>query len=82
MSKSTIMSLLDEQGKTAGNIVLKLGVSYTTVYKAMDGKCSRRVRLEIAKMLNKSPSFLWSGEIEPDKLLVDDFHYTQSLLKK
>jgi hypothetical protein len=45
----------------------------------MNGGCSRRVRLAIAKTLNMSPSMLWAGEIKPHVLLVDDYEYMHDL---
>lgn len=82
MSKEKISSLLAEQGKTAGNIAVKCKVSYTAVYRVMDcSSNSRRIRLEIARTLNKSPSFLWGGELPPQVLLVDDYEYMHNSAK-
>lgn len=79
MAKEIIIKLLAERGKTTGHIASQLNVSYNSVYQAMNGGCSRRVRLAIAKTLNMSPSMLWAGEIKPHVLLVDDYEYMHDL---
>lgn len=75
MSRETIKKLLDEKGKTSGQVALQLKVSYQAIYQAMDGKCSRRVRVGIAKVLGRSPSSLWVGEVKPQVLAGDDYEY-------
>ena len=49
MAKDVIIKLLEDKNKTTGHIAKKLGVSYEAVYKAMNGGCSRKIRLEIAQ---------------------------------
>lgn len=77
MAKETIIKLLEEKGKTTGHVAMALNVTYQSVYETMDAKPtgSRRIRLYIAKLLQKSPSSIWAGEISPQKLLVDDYEY-------
>jgi len=75
MARKIIKQMLKERGKTAGYVARKLKVSYEAVYKAMDGGCSRRIRVFIARLLEMSPSMLWKGETDPQVLLLDDYEY-------
>lgn len=75
MSRETVKKLLAEKGKTSGQVALQLKVSYQAIYQAMDGKCSRRVRVGIAKVLDRTPSSIWAGEVKPEILVADDYSY-------
>lgn len=78
MANPTIRILLKERGFTGGRIAQLFSVHRSAVYRSMDGRGSRRVRLFIARVLSQSPSFLWPDNSESVRAL-DDFYFVKSL---
>jgi hypothetical protein len=78
MSRSYIRSLLKSKGKTPSIIAKKFNVHVQSVYESMDGKGSRRIRLEISSIIGRPPSLLFQSL--PDKTkIVDDFEFMNQL---
>jgi ABC-type lipopolysaccharide export system ATPase subunit len=69
-----IIELLKERNIKVGTLAKELKVDRSVVYQSINGEGSRRIRVKIAKALNKSPSMLW---IDSDKktLMLDDYEY-------
>lgn len=87
MAKSTspITIMLREKGYTGGKIAHQLNVKPCVVYhtiRSTKNATSQRVRLHIALLLGRTPSYLWRGSLAEDVLLVDDKHYMDMLSNK
>lgn len=76
---------LQNKKSMSGLLRVKTGVSITqfaknnktsrkSVYDALDGMGSRRIRVAIAKTLGLPPSMLWQDNDTVTKM-VDDLHY-------
>lgn len=81
---SPILKMLNDKKMTGGTIALKLKVDRQCVYKTINGKGkgSRRIRIFIAKTLNTTPSLLWNGLVDSDKLKLEDMKCMNSGTKQ
>ena len=75
MTKEQILEILYSLNKKPSTIALSLGVSRSVVSQALLGKGSQRVRLKIAKTIDKPPSMIWVDVPRPQKVLDDDVFY-------
>jgi lambda repressor-like predicted transcriptional regulator len=74
-NKNAITQLLRD--KTSNSLVSFAKQHKTTrqsVYEAIEGKGSRRIRVEIAKAVEIPPSMLWANNPKTTRT-VDDLHY-------
>lgn len=75
IDKNTISKYLrDKTGKKTTSIIKELNISKAEFYEAINGRGSRRTRVEIAKMIDLPPSIVWL-ENELTIKIVDDLHY-------
>lgn len=75
IDKNTISKYLrDKTGKKTTSIIKALNISKAEFYEAINGRGSRRTRVEIAKMIELPPSIVWL-ENELTIKIVDDLHY-------
>jgi len=74
MNKQAVVSWIGEQGFTVIQLAKLHKVSRQTIYSAIEGSGSRRIRVIIAILINKAPSLIWQGNSE-ESLLVDDYWY-------
>jgi hypothetical protein len=78
MSRSHILSLLKDKGKTVSFIARKFNVHVQSVYESLDGKGSRRIRVEISLLVGRPPSLLFPNT--PQKIkIVDDYEFMNAL---
>lgn len=80
MSRSHILSLLKNKGKTVSFIAKKLDVHVQSVYESIDGKGSRRIRVEISSIIGRPPSLLFPNTSQKTKI-VDDYEFMNSGIK-
>jgi hypothetical protein len=80
MRKSIALTLLNARGHTGGTLALKFKVSRSLVYQSINGRGSRKIRVAIAIILGKMPSFIWSSSPVVITVL-DDYFYIESLKK-
>lgn len=66
--------LRTKTGLKIAQIARNNGVSRKCLYEAINGNGSRRLRVEIAKMLKIPPSLIWK-ENDTVTRTVDDLHY-------
>jgi len=57
---NSILEELRNKGVKVSQLAKQFKVTRSTVYQAMDGYGSRAVRIEIAIIINKKPSELWT----------------------
>lgn len=71
-------SLRDKTGISLAHFAKNLKVSRQTIYQSIKGKGSRRIRIEIAKNIEISPSILW-GSNDDHVRIIDDLEYMRAL---
>jgi len=79
MTKAQILELLYSVHKRPSTIAHSLDVSRSVVSQALNGKGSQRVRLKIAKTINKPPSMIWVNAPRSQSVLDDDIFYHMEL---
>jgi len=55
-----ILEKFNAKGITVGKLAKDLSVNRRAVYQAIEGGCSRQIRVAIAKIIGIKPSELWS----------------------
>jgi lambda repressor-like predicted transcriptional regulator len=68
---NSILEQLKANGVSVKELTQTLGVSRNAVYQAIDGMNSRPIRVEIASIIGKKPSTLWT-ENDKESLRMDD----------
>jgi len=66
--------LRTKTGMNISQIAKKNGISRKCLYEAINGNGSRRLRVEIAKMLKIPPSLIWKNNNTVTRT-IDDLHY-------
>ena len=66
--------LRDKTGNTLVSLAKDMKISRQSLYDAMKGNGSRKIRVKIAKIINVCPSMIWF-ENNGAKKVVDDFHF-------
>lgn len=74
--KYVVDQIRQRTGKTLAMYARRLNVSRKTIYAAAEGGGSRRIRLEIARTLEMSPSLLWPEQPKRQKIY-DDVGYME-----
>lgn len=77
---NSILEQLKANDIRVGRLAKKLNVTRSTIYQAIDGNGSRSIRVEIANIIGKKPSELWT-ENDQQSLRMDDALCLLSLLE-
>lgn len=78
MKKQAIAKTLRQKtGISLVKYAENLRVSRETIYKSMNGKGSRRIRVMIALDIGMPPSIIWNDNSTPIKL-VDDLRFMEA----
>lgn len=74
---NSILEQLRANDIKVARLAKELKVTRSAIYKAIDGGCSREVRVAIARFLNTKPSQLWADN-DKKSLRLDDALYFHS----
>lgn len=74
---SSIIQQLEDKGYTVITFAEKCGVSRSAIYQTIDGEGSRKIRVEIARTIQKSPIDIWG---DTEKYLIDQGFYMMKIL--
>lgn len=78
MNKQVVVEWMKNKGVTVIEFAKIHKVARQSVYQAIGGYGSRRLRVAIAVFLAKPPSLIWQGNKE-ESLLMDDYFYMRKL---
>jgi len=78
MNKQAVVEWMKGKGVTVIEFAKIHKVARQSVYSAIAGEGSRRIRVEIAVFLSKPPSLIWQGNKE-ESLLMDDYFYMRKV---